>query len=67
MVSTIDLLVYPMGAWDPLLPPFDPSDRESPIESDLTICRSSSPRACDSSLIDFVGPGQNLHHHMEYG
>jgi hypothetical protein len=67
LVSVIDLLVYPMGAWYPLLPPLGPSDLESPSESDLTVCRSSSPRACDSSLIDSASPGQNLHRHMEYG
>jgi hypothetical protein len=44
-VSTIDPLVYPMGAWEPLLPPLDPSNLESPSESDLIVCRSSSPRA----------------------
>jgi hypothetical protein len=56
-----------MGAWDPLLPPLGPSDLEFPFESDLIVCRSSSPCACDSSLIDSVGPGQNLHCYMEYG
>jgi hypothetical protein len=65
--STIDPLVYPMGAWEPLLPPLGPSDLEYPSESDLVVCRSSSPRACDSSLIDSASPGQSLHHHMEYG
>jgi hypothetical protein len=67
LVSTIDPVFYPMGAWEPLLPPLGLSDLESPFESDLTVCRSSSPRACDSSLIDSASPGQNLHHHMEYG
>jgi hypothetical protein len=57
LVSTIDPLVYPMGAWDPLLPPLGPSDLELPFESDLAICRSSSPCACDSSLIDSSSPG----------
>jgi hypothetical protein len=66
LVSTIDPLFYPMGAWEPFLPPFGPSDLESLVEYDLTICRSSIPYACDSSLIDYVGPSQNLHHHMEY-
>jgi hypothetical protein len=56
-----------MGAWDPFLSPLGPSDLEFPCEYDLTVCRSSSPCACDSSLIDSVNPGQNLHHHMEYG
>jgi hypothetical protein len=65
--STIDPLVYPMGAWEPLLPPLGPSGLEYPSESDLVVCRSSSPRACDSSLIDSASPGQNLHRHMEYG
>ena len=56
-----------MGAWDPLLPPLGPSDLESPFEYDLIVYRSSSPHACDSSLIDSVSPGQCFHHHMEYG
>jgi hypothetical protein len=67
LVSSIDLLVYPMGAWEPLLPPLGPSDLESPSESDLIVCRSSSPRDCDSLLIDSANPDQNFHHHMEYG
>jgi hypothetical protein len=65
--STIDPLVYPMGAWDPLIPPLGPSRLEYPSESDLVVCRFSSPRARDSLLIDSASPGQNLHHHMEYG
>jgi hypothetical protein len=56
-----------MGAWEPLLPPLVPSGLEYPSESDLFVCRSSRPRAHDSSLIDSVNPGQNLHRHMEYG
>jgi hypothetical protein len=67
MVSTIDHFFYPMGAWEPLLPPLGLSDLEFPFESDLIVCRSSSPCACDSSLIDSASPGQNLHRHMEYG
>jgi hypothetical protein len=67
LVSAIDPLVYAMGAWEPLLPPLVPSDIESPSEYDLIVCRSSRPHACDSSLIDSSSPGQNLHHHMEYG
>jgi len=55
--STIDPLVYPMGAWEPLLPSLCPSELEYPSESDLVVCRSSSPRACDSSLIDSASPG----------
>jgi hypothetical protein len=65
--STIDPLVYPMGAWEPLLPPLGPSGLEYPSEFDLVVSRSSSPRDHDSSLIDSASPGQNLHHHMEYG
>jgi hypothetical protein len=65
--STIDPLVHPMGAWEPLLPPLGPSGLECPSESDLVVCRSSSPCACDSSPIDSASTGQNLHHHMEYG
>jgi hypothetical protein len=67
LVSAIDPLVYPMGVWEPLLPPLGPSDLEFPFEFDLVVCISSSLCACDSSLIDFVGSGQNLHRHMEYG
>jgi hypothetical protein len=67
LVPTIDPLVYAVGAWEPLLPPLGPSNLESPFESDLIVCRSSSPRACDSLLIDSTSLGQSLHHHMEYG
>jgi hypothetical protein len=67
LVSTIDPLVYPMGAWEPFLPPLGPSDLESPSESDLVVCIFSSPHSCDSSLIDSTSPGQSLHRHMEYG
>jgi hypothetical protein len=52
LVLVINPLVYPMGEWEPLLPPLGPSDLESPFESDLIFCRSSSPHACYSSLID---------------
>jgi hypothetical protein len=65
-VSTIDSLVYPMGAWEPLLPLLGPSDLESPFESDLVVGRSSSPHACDYLLIDSTNIGQSLHPHMEY-
>jgi hypothetical protein len=65
--STIDPLVYPMGAWEPLLPPLGPSGLEYLSESNLVVSRSSSPRDCVSSLIDSASPGQNLHLHMEYG
>jgi hypothetical protein len=67
LVSTIDLLVYPMGEWEPLLSPLGPSDIESPPKSDLIVCRSSSPRSYDYSLIDSTNLGQSLHCHMEYG
>jgi hypothetical protein len=67
LVSKIDPLVYPMVAWEPLLPPLGLSDFESPYEFDLIVCRSSSPHPCDSLLIDFSSLGQSLHHHMEYG
>jgi hypothetical protein len=67
LVSTIDSLVYPMGAWEPLLPPLGTSDFESPFESDLVVCRSSSSHTCDSSLIDSATPSQNFHRQMEYG
>jgi hypothetical protein len=56
-----------MGAWEPLLPPLDPSGLEYPSYSDLVVCKSSIPHACESSLIDSVSPSQNLHHHMECG
>jgi hypothetical protein len=67
LVSAIDPLVYPVRAWEPLLPPLGPSNLESPSESDLVVCRSLSPRACDSLFIDSTSPSQNLHRHMEYG
>jgi hypothetical protein len=67
MVSTIGQSFYLMGAWDPLLPPLGPSDLESPFESGPVVCRSSSPHACDSSLIHSAIPGQNLHLQMDYG
>jgi hypothetical protein len=67
LVSTIDPLLYPMGEWDPFLPPLGPSDLESPSKFDLIVCRSSSPCAYDSSLIDSTNPSQSLHRHMEYG
>ena len=67
MVSTIDPLVYPIGAWEPLLPPLGPSNLESPSKFDLIVSRSSSPHDHDSSLIDSASPCQNLHRHMEYG
>jgi hypothetical protein len=56
-----------MGAWKALLPYLGISGLEYPSESNLIFCRSSSPRARDSSLIDSASPGQNFHHHMEYG
>jgi hypothetical protein len=67
LVSTTDPLVYLMGEWEPLLPPLGPSDLESPFESDLIVCRSSSPCACDSSLIESANPDKNLYRYMEYG
>ena len=53
-----------MGA---LAPPLGPSWLEYPSKSDLVVSRSSSPRDRDSSLIESASPGQNLHHHMDYG
>jgi hypothetical protein len=67
MVSEIDQFFYPTGVWELFLTPLGPSDLEFPCESELIVCRSSSPCACDSSLKKFVGLGQNLHCHMEYG
>jgi hypothetical protein len=67
MVSTIYQSFYPMGAWEPFLPPLGPSGNESHFESDLTVCRSLSPYSLDSSLIDSASPVQNLHRHMEHG
>jgi hypothetical protein len=55
-----------MGAWEALLPSLGPSGLEYPSKSDLIVCRSSSPCAHDSLLIDSVSPGQNFHHHMDY-
>jgi hypothetical protein len=57
LVSAIDPLVYPMGAWEPLLPSLGPNGIEYPYESDIVVCRSSSPRDRDSSLIDSASPG----------
>jgi hypothetical protein len=57
LVSTIDPLVYPMGAWEPLFPPLGPSRLDYPSESDLIVFISSSPRACDYSLIESASPG----------
>jgi hypothetical protein len=67
LVSTIDPLVYPMGAWEALLPSLGPSGLEYPFESNLIFCRSSSPHAHDSSLVESANLGQNFHCHMEYG
>lgn len=67
LVSTINQLVYPIGAWEPFLPSLGQGDLEFPFDSDLIVCRSSNPSACDSSLIDSTNPDQNLHRHMEYG
>jgi hypothetical protein len=38
-----------MGAREPLLYPIGPRDLEFPLESDLTICETSSPDICESS------------------
>jgi hypothetical protein len=67
MVSKIDPFIYPMGEGEPLIPPLGSSDIEFTFKFDLIVCRSSSLRACDSSLIKSTIPSQNLHHHMEYG
>jgi hypothetical protein len=67
LVSTVDPSVYPMGVWEALLPCLGPSGLEYPSESNLVVCRSSNPHARDSSLIDSTSPGQNFHHHMDYG
>jgi hypothetical protein len=56
-----------MGAWEALLPSLGPSGLEYPSESDIIVCRSSSPHAHDSLLIDSASPSQNFHRHMEYG
>jgi hypothetical protein len=56
-----------MREWEPFLHPLGLSYIEFPFESDLIVCRSSSPYDCDSLLIDSSSPGQNLHRHMEYG
>jgi hypothetical protein len=57
LVSIIDPLVYPIGAWEPLFPPPGPSRLAYPSESDLVVSRSSSPRDHDYSLIDSASPG----------
>jgi hypothetical protein len=56
MVSRIDHFCYLMEAWEPFLPPLGPSGLESPFESDLIVCRSSSPCSCDSTPIDSANP-----------
>jgi len=66
-VLVIDPLVYPMREWEHFLHPLGLSDIEFPFESDLVVCRSSSPCACYYLLIDSSSLGQNLHCHMEYG
>jgi hypothetical protein len=53
--------------WETLLPPLGPTNLEFPFVPNLFVCRSSSPCACDSPLIDSANSSQNLHHHMEYG
>jgi hypothetical protein len=56
IVSTINQSFYPMGAWEPLLPPLGSSGLEFPFEYDITVCRSSSLFARDSYLIDSISP-----------
>jgi hypothetical protein len=43
LVSTNDPLFYPMGAWEPFLPPLVPSELESLYKFYLIVCRSSIP------------------------
>jgi hypothetical protein len=40
LVLAIYPLVYPMGEWEPLLPPLGPRDHESPYDFDIIVCRS---------------------------
>jgi hypothetical protein len=56
-----------MGVWEALLPSLGPSGLEYTSKSNLIVCRSSSPRARDSSLIDSSSSSHNFHCHMEYG
>jgi hypothetical protein len=53
-VSTIDQVLYPMGACEPFLSPFGPSNLGFPLESDLTICETSSPGIGESSSPNFL-------------
>jgi hypothetical protein len=53
-VSTIDHVVYPMGKGDLLLSPFVPSDLDFSLESDITICKTSSPGICVMSSLGFM-------------
>jgi hypothetical protein len=46
-VSTIDQVFYLMGAWEPLLPPIGLSNLVFPLESDLVVCKTSSPGICE--------------------
>jgi hypothetical protein len=50
----IDQVFYPMGAWEPLLPPIGPSNLVFPLESDLTVCETSSPGICVLSSPSFM-------------
>jgi hypothetical protein len=67
MVSIIDHIFYPTGAWDPLLPPLGLSGLESAFDFDIVFYISSISCACDSSLIDSACPNLNIHLHMEHG
>jgi hypothetical protein len=53
-VSTIDQVLYPMGACEPLLSPFGLSNLVFPLEFDLTVCETSSPGICESSSPNFL-------------
>jgi hypothetical protein len=56
-----------MGEIEILLSPIGLRDCEFPFESDLIVCRSSSPSSYDSLIIESANSDQNIHPHMEYG
>jgi hypothetical protein len=53
-VSTIDQVLYPMGACKPFLSPLGLSNLVFPLESDLVVCKTSSPGICVLSSPGFM-------------
>jgi hypothetical protein len=57
MVLAIDHVTYPMGRRYPLVSHIGLRDLDFSLESDLTVCETSSPGICESSspnLHDFL-------------